>query len=326
MTIQKKFFKAVQLSLVVLIVLSCRAHKTVLPSNGNSTVSQLSIVILGNVQDGGSPHIGCQKNCCKDLFLKPDANRKVVALGVVDAIDNKKYIFEATPDLTSQMKALKQYLPQNTQEAPNGIFLTHAHIGHYAGLMYLGREALGAKNVPVYAMPKMKAFLESNGPWGQLVSQKNIEIKPIQNEQILPLSNQLSVMPIIVPHRDEYSETVGFIIIGQRKKALFIPDIDKWEKWDKNIVAEIAKVDYAFVDATFFDSEEVNHRNISEIPHPFVIESLNLLNHLPDAEKKKVHFIHFNHTNPLLNEASRQTQQVLKNGFKIARIYDVYDL
>ena len=133
--------------------------------------------------------------------------------------------------MTEQAKLLKRSADWPAPEIPNGIFLTHAHIGHYTGLMYLGKEAANTKEVPVYAMPKMKSFLEKNGPWGQLVTNKNIVLHPLDNNNVIALTPQLKVIPFTVPHRDEYSETVGYKIIGPNKTALFIPDIDKWEKW-----------------------------------------------------------------------------------------------
>lgn len=285
-----------------------------------------SIIVLGNVQDGGSPHIGCTKACCKELFIHPDPTRMVSCLGVIDPENKLNWLFDATPDFTFQLKALTKASEFSTKEVPDGIFITHAHIGHYTGLMYLGREALNSKQVPVYAMPKMKSFLEHNGPWSQLVTLNNISIKPIQNGQINTLSSNIKVTAFIVPHRDEFSETAGYQIEGPNKKALFIPDIDKWSKWDKNIVDEIKKVDYAFIDATFYDAAEMNNRPITEIPHPLVVESMELFKNLPLKEKDKIYFIHLNHTNPLLNPDSGQTKTVLKSGFHIARYNDVFEL
>ncbi len=290
------------------------------------SVTKTSIVILGTIQDGGSPHVGCKKVCCKDLFGTPDKTRLVVSLGVIDPENQKNYLFEATPDIPQQMKLLKQFSKFDVGETPSGIFLTHAHIGHYTGLMYLGREAMGADSVPIYAMPKMKGFLEENGPWSQLVQLNNIAIQPLEDSGVLELTPSIKVMPFTVPHRDEYSETVGYIITGPNKKALFIPDIDKWEKWDADIIEAIGKVDYAFIDATFYDSEELNNRDMSEIPHPFVVESMEKFKNLPEQEKSKVYFIHFNHTNPLLNTDSKQYKTVIKNGFHIAHYNDIFDL
>ena len=279
----------------------------------------VELVVLGNVQDAGSPHIDCEKECCKVLLELGDNSRKIVSLGIIDAESEKTYLFEATPDITLQLRALRLVTDLKITDIPDGIFLTHAHIGHYTGLMYLGKEATNSKEVAVYTMPKMKGFLENNGPWSQLVTNKNIVLRSLENNQELALTPQLKIIPFTVPHRDEYSETVGYKIIGPNKSVLFIPDIDKWQKWETDIFSEIKQVDYAFLDATFYDAKEINNRDISEIPHPFVIESMELFKDLPPSEKEKVHFIHFNHTNPLLNEESAQSLEVLKKGFQIAR-------
>lgn len=314
--------------LISLVLLSCKeeTNRTTLREDSIETASSVSLVVLGTVQDAGSPQIACTKECCAPLFENPDHTRKVVSLGLIDSENKKTFLLEATPDIAEQLKALKKIGPHEADELPSGIFLTHAHIGHYTGLMYLGKEATNTENVPVYTMPRMKGFLEQNGPWSQLVSNKNIVLESIESGKAIQLADNFEVVPFAVPHRDEYSETVGYLIIGPNKTALFIPDIDKWGKWDQDIVETISKVDYAFLDATFYDAEEINNRDIAEIPHPFVVESMELFKNLLASEKKKIHFIHFNHTNPLLNPNSRESLEVLKNGFNIARIDNTYDL
>lgn len=321
---------------LLLIVLSslfvfCKSpapQKNVPLLNGAATniPTQTTLLILGNVQDAGSPHTACKKDCCKALFLHPDPHRKVTSIGLIEPATQKKYLFEATPDVPTQLKNLYTHAPFQEKETPDGIFLTHAHIGHYTGLMYLGRESMNANKVPVYAMPKMKAFLETNGPWSQLVGLQNILLQPLQHRTAVVLSPTLRVIPFTVPHRDEYSETVGYRIEGPNKKALFIPDIDKWEKWDTDIIQAIAEVDFAFLDGTFYDNAELNGRNMAEIPHPFIAESMEKFKHLPPAEKSKIHFIHFNHTNPVLDPNSAASKTVLEKGFRVARMNGAFQL
>lgn len=300
------------------------------PKNSNDSSCQL--IVLGNIQDGGSPHIGCKKKCCENLFLHPDVSRKVVCLGLIDHKIHTSWLFEATPDIGEQFKFLKEAVFANFKtenglnKIPEGIFLTHAHIGHYSGLMYLGKEAMGAKGAQVYAMPRMKHFLEANGPWSQLVEQKNIILKILQADSQVRLSSQISILPFLVPHRDEYSETVGYKITGPTKKALFIPDINKWELWDRSIIEEIKSVDYAFLDATFFDGKELNTRDLSQIPHPFVVESLELFKNLVPEEKSKIYFLHFNHTNPLINPNSKERKLIEKLGFHVAGFGEKFSL
>ena len=273
------------------------------------------IYILGNVQDAGLPHIGCKHEFCKEKFNEFE-EYFTTSIAVVDPVNQKYILFEASPDLPYQLNYLEKKIFKKFL-LPESVFITHAHIGHYAGLMYFGREALGSKNLKVNVLPKMANFLKTNGPWSQLVDINNIKIQEINFSIKTNHLSNISVIPIKVPHRDEYSETAAYEIIGKNKKALFIPDIDKWEKWDKKLVHLVEDFDYLLLDATFYDSDEIN-RDISEIPHPLVSETINLLDSLSKENKGKVYFIHMNHTNPLLDSNSKQYKTVIEKGFKVA--------
>ena len=231
----------------------------------------------------------------------------------------RKYIlFEATPDISYQLNYLKNNLLQEFL-LPESLYITHAHIGHYTGLMYFGREALGTKDLMVRVLPSMSNFLQNNGPWSQLVNINNIKINEINFGLSTNELSNIIVTPIQVPHRDEYSETAGYIIEGKNKKALFIPDIDKWEKWDRNLNQLAKEFDFLLIDATFYDSKEIN-RDISEIPHPLVTETIDLLSGLNIENRSKVYFIHMNHTNMMLDPDSELSRLVLSKGFNIARL------
>lgn len=277
--------------------------------------SGLELIVLGIAQDAGFPQAGCKKKNCRLFWNGKVEKRHATSIGIIDHPSKQYWIFEATPDFKFQLRTIQEY--SKSESNPMGIFLTHAHIGHYTGLMHLGHEVMGASEIPVYAMPGMKSFLEKNGPWSQLVSKRNISINELSADSSIRLNDNISVTPFLVPHRDEYSETVGYKIETASKSLLFIPDINKWKVWDKSIVEEISKVDYAFVDATFFDQNELPGRDISLIPHPFVEESLKLFKDIPESEKAKVHFIHFNHTNPLILDSSER-KKVEKLGYKVA--------
>ena len=275
------------------------------------------IYILGNVQDAGLPHIGCQHKFCKEKFSEFE-EYFTTSVAVVDPVEKKYILFEASPDIPYQLNYLEKEI-FNEFLLPESIFITHAHIGHYTGLMYFGREALGAKNLIIKVLPKMSNFLKTNGPWSQLVDINNIKIQNLSFGSKTNELRNITVTPIQVPHRDEYSETAGFIIEGRNKKALFIPDIDKWEKWDKNLKQLVYEFDYLLLDATFYDSKEIN-RDISEIPHPLVTETINLLDDLSPEHKNKVYFIHMNHTNLMLDPSSDLTKLVVNKGFNITRL------
>ena len=278
-----------------------------------NTNDQNYIQVLGIVQDAGFPHIGCEKDCC--LGVSP-GEYFVSCIGLVDKKNKKRYLFDATPDLHNQLRILENF--PTSDNIVDGIFLTHAHIGHYTGLMYLGREGLGGNEINVFALKRMSNFLQNNGPWDQLVDLKNISLNSLENSQPVNLSKDLKIIPIKVPHRDEYSETVGYKIVGKTKKVLFIPDIDKWSEWERDIIQEVKKVDYALIDGTFYNGSELN-RDMSEIPHPSIEETIDLFLNEPLKERNKIYFIHINHTNPILTNKNNIKSNIETFGFNIAQ-------
>lgn len=271
------------------------------------------IVVLGIGQDGGVPQAGRHDD---PRWEQPEAQERVVSLGLVDG--DRCYLFEATPDLPTQLRDLV-HAGDGCELA--GVFLTHAHIGHYTGLMYLGHEVMGAQGVPAYVMPRFADFLSSNGPWDQLVRYGNVELQRMSDGQPVILREGLSVTPLLVPHRQEYAETIGFRIEGPERSVLFIPDIDSWEQWDEQgvrIEDEIARVDVAYLDATFYADGEIPGRDMSGFPHPFISHSMARFADLPAEERAKVRFIHLNHSNPALDRSSREATTVLDAGFELA--------
>ncbi len=306
----------VQLFLFLLIgLLACKSNGVDQQTSVDAGTDRPYLQVMGIAQDAGYPQAACNKDCCREVWQQQRKPKRVTCLALIDPITHSGWLFDATPDFKEQL-----YLLQNDCGANlAGILLTHAHIGHYTGLMHLGREAMGTQEMPVYAMPRMKKFLQTNGPWSQLVALENIKLLPLKADSTLRLNISLSVTPLIVPHRDEFSETIGFLIEGTERKALFIPDVDKWQKWPQDIVALVKAVDVAFLDGTFYQNGEIPGRDMSLIPHPFVEESMQLFDGLSASNKAKIHFIHFNHTNPLLKENSIERQKVENAGFAIAK-------
>ena len=271
------------------------------------------VVILGVAQDGGAPHAACEKSCCIHKWNDPTLHNKVSSIGIVDPISNEVWMIDATPDFAEQL----HLLTNNNSRDLKGIFLTHAHIGHYTGLMHLGREVMGAKNTKVSVMPKMENFLRNNGPWSQLVKLENVSLTSLRDNKSVQLNSRLTITPFKVPHRDEFSETVGYRIDGPSKSLVFIPDIDKWSKWQIDIIEVVENSDYSLLDGTFYDINELPGRDMSQIPHPFIIETMNLFKN--SDKKNSIYFIHLNHTNPALDKNSKEYNNILDNGFNITK-------
>jgi pyrroloquinoline quinone biosynthesis protein B len=260
------------------------------PAFAPTTGGGWELVVLGIVQDGGMPHPGCTNPPCSDVHEGKRRAEKVSCLGLVNRDTGTAYLFDATPDFPAQLHALTGGRP------PDGIFLTHAHIGHYTGLMYLGKEAMAAKAVPVYGTQRTVTFLRHNGPWSLLAKDRHVDLRVLEPGRPAELPDGLRITPMLVPHRDEFTDTVGFLIEGPRAKALFIPDIDKWEKWDRSLRELADRVDVVLLDGTFASAEELPGRDIAQVPHPLMVDTRALLK----GTRATLWFIHLNHSNPAL--------------------------
>ncbi len=292
----------------------------------------VELIVLGVAQDGGIPQVNVQDDpAWEDESLR----RRVVSLGIVDHEAGTRYMFEATPDFREQLHDLNEIA--GTEGAPDRIFITHAHIGHYTGLMFLGFESMSAENVPVSVPPMMEAFLTESGPWSQLVDYGNIQLTELLSHQIVPDENGnpspwggwytgfssegLRIEAFLVPHRREFAATVGYRIQGPELSVVFIPDIDSWEEWAEwgtPIEDIVMENDIVYVDATFFDDNELPGRDMSAIPHPRVSETMDMFQDYPAEIRQRVRFIHYNHTNPIRYPESEQAQEVRERGFRIA--------
>lgn len=285
-------------------------------------------LVLGIAQDGGYPQAGCSKSCCKDVWKQPEVGgHQVASLAIIDPLTHQSWIVDATPDFPKQLQRLRIHLNDPTH-MPSGIILTHAHIGHYSGLMHLGREVMGTSGIPVYVMPRMRRFLESNGPWSQLVKLNNISLQSLKADSLIALNDHIQFIPVQVPHRDEFSETIGCMLrlkdahsdvppvelapgqmmqqtLTKPRQLLYIPDIDAWEKWFPQQTAMrmqqlFSECDHVLIDGTFMNGKELGQTRMKEVPHPFIDDSQQLMSGFPEPLKRKISFIHLNHSNPMM--------------------------
>ncbi len=235
------------------------------------------------------PQPGCHCPNCKAARRDADRRARVVSLGLVDDDAGRSWLIDATPDFPAQYDLLSARAPLA------GILLTHAHMGHYPGLLYLGPEAMNARQLPVYATARMVDFLRANAPWSGLVTAGHIDLVEVTPGVEMSLSPGLRATPVAVPHRDEYSDTVAWLLRGPDRTLFYCPDIDHWGAFRPDLCTWLQRADIALLDGTFFSPDELPGRDLSQIPHPLVTDTARQLT----GVSARVVFIHLNHTNPL---------------------------
>ncbi len=278
------------------------------------------------------PQTGCEHALCAAARKDPSLARHVASLAIHVPATGRTFLVDATPDLPAQIEKVHAFRPfpaGKTDRAPfDGVLLTHAHIGHYLGLAHFGFESLNTKDLPVHVSPRMAEYLKTNGPWSQLVRLNNIKLDVFQPAEWFDLGDGIKVKPFAVPHRDEYSDTMAFLIRGPNKTLLYVPDTDTWKTWPRPLtqVIEEEKVDYALLDATFYSPDELPDRDVSKIKHPLITDSMDLLGPLVKAGRVKVWFTHLNHSNPALDPKGEARKSIEARGFGVLDEKDQLDL
>ena len=294
----------------VLLLLACPAERA-------SPIAGSRLRVLGVAQDGGLPHAACTCERCEAARADPSRAAHVASLALVS--DAGVVLVDATPDLRAQLDLLADVRDAPTaavDRAPlDGVLLTHAHVGHYLGLAFLGFEAIHAEAVPVWATPKMGRFLRDNAPWAQLVEKREIDLRALEPGAPLRLGD-VAVTAFTVPHRDEYADTVGYRFAGPHATVVYIPDTEPWSRWSAPVEETLHGADIALLDGTFFSADELPGRAVESIGHPLVRDTMDRLAPLV-AHGLVVYFTHLNHSNPALDPASPERKEMEARGFHV---------
>lgn len=281
---------------------------------------------MGTAQDGGVPQINCFKDHCARVRSGAASAPRVACLGLVDHAAGKRFVIDATPDFARQVGAL--LAPQGTplpqvdgatvplHEHLHGVLLTHAHIGHYAGLVHLGKEVAAPRGLPLWASAKMGEFLGTNAPWEALFRNGFAEHRLAEPGTTVQLTERLSVTPFQVVHRPEYSDTLGYLVHGPERTLMYVPDADVWDGWPTPFEQLLQGADLALIDGSFWSHDELGHRVQADIPHPPVSVTIERLE--PLQNRPQIWFTHMNHTNPLWDE-HHELHRSLPAGFGVAR-------
>ena len=275
-------------------------------------------IVLGVVQDGGYPHVGSSKSEQKEYFQKSKIKEKITCLGIVDKIENKSFLIDATPHLPYQLNKLSEC----SSNPLSGILVTHVHWGHIGGLGWLSREGLNHGDFKIFSSRKNISIIRKYCDIFEFKT--NISFEDITAGSVVNLTKNITASAVSVPHRAK-GDTFGYVLSGNRKVGYF-PDCDNIKSWKDDFLNILEDVDCFYLDGTFWNKTELPNRKIESVPHPLVEDVIEDLKHLNQDLKNKLKFIHLNQTNPLLNKSSNELKRLRENYFNVAEDGEVRPL
>jgi len=294
-------------------------------------VSGVSVTILGTAQDGGIPQAGCSCERCNEAHKDLKLRKYPVSLGIIGT-DGSKHIIEVTKNLSEQLMIWSTN--GNELFIPETVSITHLHLGHVEGIGQFGKPVMASKEVDVFLSHKNKNIFDERSDIKLMIEENNIRTHAKNFNQLFePMQGcGFSLQFISIPHRSELGDTAAIIIKGNKRNILFMPDQDSWEEtleyYSKENIRGFLKmfdINEALIDGTFWSMEELPGRNISEIPHPTIQDSLKLLGKRMENDPR-ISFLHLNHSNPVNDIGSKQRKLVEENGWRVSEIGDVLKL
>ena len=286
--------------------------------------TRVKVTILGTAQDAGIPQAGCSCKRCINAHNFPEYKKYPVSIGI-EGCDGSKHLLEITRNLPEQLKEWSGEVEPLGIFVPETVTITHLHLGHIEGIGQFGKPVMNTSDLPIYLSEKNRESIEQRNDIQLMIKERNIKFEPQKyNHSFQPKEDcgfKLRLIPI--PHRSELGDTAGIIIEGKKKNLLFLPDQDSWEKTlesfsvkDIRELFTLLEIDIAWIDGTFWNLKELPGRNLKEIPHPIIEESLELLG-MRRPEDPEVSFIHLNHSNPVNDNDSMERKLVQSRGWSV---------
>ncbi|MFL2676662.1 MAG: pyrroloquinoline quinone biosynthesis protein PqqB [alpha proteobacterium MED-G10] len=301
----------------------------------------LKVLILGSAAGGGSPQWNCNSDVSKAVRGRvAGTSPRTQSSIVVTANDDEWFLFNASPDLGSQILNNEQMHPQKgLRHSPiSGVVLTNGDVDHVAGLLTL-RER---QNLSVYAHSRVHNVLKDNSIFNVL-NPEYVDRREMKMNNSFELTNKegkgsgIMVEAFEVPGKialwledeskgenfgTQEGDTIGLKISSKDTDESFFY-IPACAKMTEELSKRIENSELVLFDGTLWKNDEMASSKVGE-------KTGQRMGHMnnsgPDGSmeafknlnvKKKI-FIHINTTNPILLSTSDERKIVEENGWEVS--------
>jgi pyrroloquinoline quinone biosynthesis protein B len=296
----------------------------------------LKIRVLGSAAGGGFPQWNCNCRNCAGLRAGTLQGRARTQSSIAVNSGSAWVLVNASPDIAAQLAANPELQPNRTvrDTAIAAIVLVDGQIDHTTGLFML-REA--NKPWPIWCTDSAHADLTQGNPVLNVLkhycgttrhrigiegAEFGIDELPGVRWKALPVTGKPAPYS---PNRDtpQAGDNLALVItdIASGRHLVYAPAL---ADINETLWAAMSSAACVMVDGTFWDNDEMPRlrvsqkraRDIGHLPQSGPGGMLEWLDRLPTATRKIL--IHINNTNPILDETSAQSAELVRRGVEKA--------
>ena len=301
----------------------------------------LKVLVLGSAAGGGSPQWNCNSEVSKAVRNGKDGTTSRTQSSIaVTANNDEWFLFNASPDLGSQILKNKQMHPKvDLRHSPiSGVILTNGDVDHVAGLLTL-RER---QNLSLYAHERVHSVLKENSIFNVL-NPDYVERREMRMNEKFELKNKggnglgIQVEAFEVPGKialwledeskgdnfgTQEGDTIGLKIssLEDGKSFFYIPAC---AKMTDELAERIKNSDMILFDGTLWKNDEMEASKVGQktgqrMGHMNNSGNDGSMEALKNLNIKRKIYIHINTTNPILLPNSKERKIVEENGWQVS--------
>lgn len=296
----------------------------------------LRTIVLGSAAGGGFPQWNCRCPVCSLAWDgDPRVKRRTQSSIAVETGSGRWTLFNASPDLRSQILATPALQPTGLRETPiRSVALTNGDVDHVDGLITLRERS----PLTIYATSQISKVLDDNPIFGVLakdvVSRQTVQLgRPFQIDDAtveffgVPGKVPLYLETADLKIGDDSGDTVGVDIRSGEARLVYIPGC---AVVNDDVLRRVDGADALFFDGTVFEDDEMRRAGVGaktgrRMGHVPISGDAGSLHAFDDVRVGRKIYIHINNTNPILIDGSPERRtveaagwEVSHDGFKVA--------
>ena len=297
----------------------------------------MHVIILGSAAGGGLPQWNCGCPRCAAAREGSGPVRARTQSSICVSADGERWVlFNASPDVRSQLAAHAALWPKGLRETPvRAVALTNADIDHAAGLLVLregGAPAIYCTARVEEALTEGLRILPTLAAYGSVHVRRVFPGVPVtlRDRDDVPLGVTVRAFVVaskappymtgrVSAHPDD-ADTVGYAISAGGASLVYVPGV---RVLDEALRDELARAHTVLIDGTFLTDDELitmgaSTKTAAVMGHAPLRGEEGLVRFLDSVQGPRKVLVHINNSNPCLVDDGEARRWLAAHAIEVA--------